>query len=236
MTDIHSHLIYDIDDGSRTLEESVELIRKLNLIGFDNLIITPHYILDSEYNKDNSIKEERLEIIKEKLTEENINVNIFIGNEIFINDNIVKLVESGYIETLGNTNCLLIELPFNNKIIGLDDIISDIKQAGYVPIIAHPERYTYFQDDYSLLDELRSRKVLFQSNYTSIIGANGKQAEKLIKYMLKHRYVDYLGTDLHRLDKTTLIDDWKKIDKLFNKVAGKDYYEKIKKNCDYLVS
>ena len=146
------------------------------------------------------------------------------------------MVEDGYIETLGDTNCLLIELPFHNKIIGLLDIISEIKNAGYLPIIAHPERYTYFQDDYSLVDELRCERVLFQCNYTSIIGRYGDSAEKLLKYMLKHRYVDYLGTDLHRVDRTTLIDNWKKIDKLFNKVAGKDYYEKIKRNCDFLVS
>ena len=146
------------------------------------------------------------------------------------------MVEDGYIETLGDTNCLLIELPFHNKIIGLLDIISEIKSAGYLPIIAHPERYTYFQDDYSLVDELRRERVLFQCNYTSIIGRYGDSAEKLLKYMLKHRYVDYLGTDLHRVDRTTLIDNWKKIDKLFNKVAGKDYYEKIKRNCDFLVS
>lgn len=236
MTDVHSHLIYGIDDGARSLEESIELIKKLSFIGFDNLIITPHYIEDSEYSASNEIKEEKLEIIRDELKKNNINVNIFIGNEIFINENIVNLVEDGYIETLGDTNCLLIELPFHNKIIGLLDIISEIKSAGYLPIIAHPERYTYFQDDYSLVDELRGEKVLFQCNYTSIIGRYGDSAEKLLKYMLKHRYVDYLGTDLHRVDRTTLIDNWKKIDKLFNKVAGKDYYEKIKRNCDFLVS
>lgn len=236
MTDIHSHLIYGIDDGSRSLEESIELIKKLNSIGFDNLIITPHYIEDSEYNADNKTKEERLEVIKEQLNKNNINVNVFIGNEIFINENIVSLVENGHIETLGDTNCLLIELPFHNKIIGLTDIISEIKEAGYLPIIAHPERYTYFQNDYSLVDELRNERVLFQCNYTSIIGRYGTDAEKLLKYMLKRRYVDYLGTDLHRTQGTTLIDNWEKIDKLFNKIAGKDYYAKIKKNCDYLVS
>lgn len=236
MTDIHSHLIYGIDDGARSLEESIELIKKLSSIGFDNLIITPHYIEDSEYSASNEIKEEKLEIIRDELKKNNIDVNIFIGNEIFINENIVNLVEDGYIETLGDTNCLLIELPFHNKIIGLLDIISEIKSAGYLPIIAHPERYTYFQDDYSLVDELRRERVLFQCNYTSIIGRYGDSAEKLLKYMLKHRYVDYLGTDLHRVDRTTLIDNWKKIDKLFNKVAGKDYYEKIKRNCDFLVS
>ena len=126
MTDIHSHLIYGIDDGARSIDESIELIKKLYSIGFNNLIITPHYIDNSEYNADNMLKEERLEAIKAKLREENIDVNIFIGNEIFIVDNIVDLVEKGFIETLADTNCLLIELPFHNKIIGLEDILYDI--------------------------------------------------------------------------------------------------------------
>lgn len=86
MTDIHSHLIYGIDDGARSLEESIELIKKLSSIGFDNLIITPHYIEDSEYSASNEIKEEKLEIIRDELKKNNINVNIFIGNEIFINE------------------------------------------------------------------------------------------------------------------------------------------------------
>ena len=75
MTDIHSHLIYGIDDGARSLEESIELIKKLSSIGFDNLIITPHYIEDSEYSASNEIKEEKLEIIRDELKKNNINVD-----------------------------------------------------------------------------------------------------------------------------------------------------------------
>ena len=76
MTDIHSHLIYGIDDGARSLEESIELIKKLSSIGFDNLIITPHYIEDSEYSASNEMQEEKLEIRRDELKKNNINVNI----------------------------------------------------------------------------------------------------------------------------------------------------------------
>ena len=235
MTDIHSHLIYGVDDGSRSIEESIEILQKLKQIGFDNVIITPHFIENSEYSSTNSEKEEKLLDIKGSLKSNNVDINIHIGNEIFINENIVELIDKGSIETLADTNYLLIELPFHNKILNLDDILYEIKHKGYIPIIAHPERYSYFQENYDLVDELREEGILFQSNYASIIGYYGKEAEKLLKYMLKHKYVDYLGTDIHRIDKICVIDNFKNIEKLFNKIAGKDYYQEIKDNCDFLV-
>lgn len=235
MTDIHSHLLFDVDDGSRSIEESIELLSRMKEIGFDNVIITPHYIEDSDYNSKNIEKENKLKELKIALSKENIDINICIGNEIFINENIISLIEDGSIESLNNTNHLLIELPFHNKILNLEDIIYELKYNGYVPVIAHPERYTYFQEDYELVDKLKEEGVLFQCNYSSIIGYYGKDALKLLKYMLKHRYVDYLGTDIHRLNRTDVIDNFKKIDKLFNKIAGKTYYQLIKDNCDNLI-
>jgi len=236
MTDIHSHLLYDVDDGSRSIEESIELLSRMKQIGFDNVIITPHYIENSDYNSKNLEKEKKLKELRKCLSEKSIDINIYIGNEIFINENIISLIEDGSIETLNNTNHLLIELPFHNKILNLEDIIYEIKYNGYIPIIAHPERYSYFQDDYELVDKLREDGILFQCNYSSIIGYYGKNAFKLLKYMLKHKYVDYLGTDIHRLDRTDVIDNFKKIEKLFIKYAGKDYYQHIKNNCDNLIN
>lgn len=235
MTDIHSHLIYGVDDGSRSIEESIEILQKLKQIGFDNVIITPHFIENSEYSSRNSEKEEKLLDIKNLLKSNDIDINIYIGNEIFINEDIKNLIEKGFVETLAGTNYLLIELPFHNKILNLEDVLYELKHKGYVPIIAHPERYSYFQENYKLVDELKEDGILFQSNYASIIGYYGKEAEKLLKYMLKHKYVDYLGTDIHRIDKICVIDNFKKIEKLFNKIAGKDYYKQIKDNCDFLV-
>ena len=90
MTDIHSHLLYDVDDGSKSIEDSVELLSRMKQIGFDNVIITPHYIEDSEYNSKNLEKEEKLEKLREALSNKNIDINIYIGNEIFINENIIS--------------------------------------------------------------------------------------------------------------------------------------------------
>ena len=147
----------------------------------------------------------------------------------------IEGIHEGKIYSLNNTKYLLFELPFHNQILGLADIIYEIKLQGYIPILAHPERYSYFQDNYNLVDELKEEGLLFQCNYSSIIGHYGKSSEKLLKYMLKKHYVDYLGTDIHHVNRATVLEQFKKIDKLFNKIAGKEYYQEIIKNCDDLV-
>ncbi len=235
MTDIHSHLIYGIDDGSRDINESIELLKKMKDIGFDNVIITPHYIENSDYSSNNEAKLERLEEIKKELFKNKIDINIHLGNEIFINENIVNHIKSNEIYPLNNSKYLLIEFPFHNQILNLEDMLYEIKYNGYIPIIAHPERYDAFKDDYSIVEKLREEGILFQANYSSIIGHYGKHAKKLLKRMLKDGYIDYLGTDLHRVGKTTVIDNFKKIEKKIRKITGKEYYKKIMNNCDDLV-
>jgi len=235
MTDIHSHILFDVDDGSRTIEESVELLKKMHEMGFNDVILTPHYIEGSEYNCKNKEKRKKIKQIKEELTKQKINVNIYLGNEIFINDNIYDLIKSDVIHTLNNTRYILIELPFHNQIVNLEDIIYELKIKGLIPIIAHPERYTYFQDNYQEIDRLREEGFLFQGNYASILGYFGKGSQKLLKYMLKKQYIDYLGTDIHRTSKTYVIDNFKKIEKNIIKITKKDYYNKIIENSNNII-
>ena len=144
MTDVHSHIPFDVDDGSSNIEESIELLKELKRVGFNNVILTPHYIDSSEYSCDNSVKLERFELLKEAVKD--IGINIYLGNEIFIDENIISFIKNREVFTLNNTRCILIELPFHNKIINLEDILYELKHVGLLPVIAHPERYSYFQE------------------------------------------------------------------------------------------
>ena len=235
MTDIHSHILFDIDDGSKNIEESIELLKKLKEIGFNNIILTPHYIEGSEYSSNNSEKNERFKELKKELLNQKIDINIYLGNEIFINNNIYELIKKAEIKTLNNTRYILIELPFHNQIVNLEDLIYELKITGLIPIIAHPERYTYFQKNYKEVDRLKEEGFLFQGNYASILGYYGKEAQKLLKYMLKKQYIDYLGTDIHRINKTYVIDNFKKIEKQIIKITKRDYYEEIKENNNNII-
>ena len=235
MTDIHSHILFDVDDGSRALEESIELLKRMHELGFNNVILTPHYIKGSEYSSENKEKKQKLEQIKKALIDNKININIYLGNEIFINNEIYDLIKLEHIHTLNNTRYILVELPFHNQIVNLEDIIYELKIKGLIPIIAHPERYSYFQNNYKEVDRLKEEGFLFQGNYASILGYYGKESQKLLKYMLKKQYIDYLGTDVHRTTKTYVLDNFKKIEKNIIKITKKDYYEEIKHNCDLIV-
>ena len=235
MTDIHSHLLFDVDDGSRNIEESITLLKQLKEIGFDNVIITPHYIKGSEYSSENKEKITKIKQIQEEINNQNIDINVYLGNEVFINNEIYDLIKEGHIYTLNKTKYILIELPFHNQIVNLEDIIYELKIKGLIPIIAHPERYTYFQENYDEVDRLREEGFLFQANYASILGHYGKGSQKLMKYMLKKQYIDYLGTDLHRTTKTYVIDNFKKIEKHIIKITKKEYYQEIQENCNNLI-
>ena len=236
MTDIHCHVMFDVDDGSRCLDESVELLKKLKKSGFDSVILTPHYIHGSTYNVPNDLKLKKLDILKKEILRCNIDINLYLGNEVFISNQMVDDILNNNIYTLNNSKYLLFELPFNNKIINLFDIIYEIKLQGYIPVLAHPERYITFQKDYKLVDKLKDEGVLFQANYGSILGYYGKDAAKLLKYMLKNRYIDYFGTDVHRIDNCYVLENFDKIKKSLKKVAGVDYYNEIVDNCDKLVN
>lgn len=240
MTDVHSHIMFDVDDGSYSIEESIALIKELKSVGFDNIILTPHYIentqyKDNKYRVANDEKEEKFNILKEAVKKEKIDINLFLGNEIFISKNIVDLVLENEIHPLANSKYLLIEFSLNNQTLNVGDVLYEIQNKGYTPIIAHPERYIYFQNNYKLVDNLKKEGILFQCNYASILGLYGKKASKLFKYMLKNKYVDYLGTDIHHMSNKFVIDNFSKIEKKIIKYSNIDYYNKIKDNCNKLV-
>ncbi len=235
MTDMHCHLIYGVDDGCRNIDESIDLIQRMHEVGFDNIIITPHYIEGTEYSATNGEKLTKLEVLREELKKRGIKVNLYLGNEIFINDHIPTCIEEGSAYSLNNGKYILFELPFHNQILGLSDIVHEMRIAGYIPILAHPERYHYFHDNYDLVDNLKEEGLLFQCNYASILGYYNRESEKLMKYMLKHQYVEYLGTDIHRMDKTYTVDNFKKIIKHIKRITGDDYFNEIMENCDNLI-
>ena len=229
MTDLHTHILYNVDDGSKSFEESLEMINKLSFLGFDKIISTSHFIEGTSYCADNEVRGQLL-LELQKHTD----VKLYLSNEIFINPYIDEYIDNNYIMPI-NKNTLLIELPMSSELKDALDILYELKTKGFRIILAHPERYTYFQDKYSLIDKFKEYDILFQCNFGSIIGLYGHNAEKLMKYLLKKGWVDYLGSDVHRAN-STFFNNFAKIEKHIIKYVGKDGYEQIIKNGDSLVS
>lgn len=197
MIDIHAHLLNNVDDGSRDIVESLNNLKAAAEVGFTDVILTPHYIENYYENNYESIKP-KIEELKLQLQDNNIPLKIHQGNEVYISENIGDLAKNNVVASLAKSQYLLFELPLENRIFALDNLIMDIKMAGYVPVLAHPERYKFIQNEPNELVDLISKGVLIQSNYGSIIGQYGKEPNKTIIKMLKNNMVHFLGTDTHR--------------------------------------
>ena len=141
-TDIHSHLIPGIDDGAQTAAESVELIKNILDLGFRKIITTPHVMLDYFRNTPETIFT-GFNILKEELVKQNIEVDIEAAAEYYLDEDFENKIDRGNILTVGK-DYLLFEIPFSNYPINLYEIIEKIISKGYKPILAHPERYSYF--------------------------------------------------------------------------------------------
>lgn len=197
MIDIHSHLLYGVDDGAKTIEESIDILRDLERYGYNKIILTPHYIRGSAYNSPRRENVKRLQVLREALKENNINIELYLGNEIYIDDELLDLFKSGTISTLNNTDYALIELPMSGKYDDYKDIFAYLISKGCRVILAHPERYRSFQEDFNKVYELEKIGVLFQSNLDSIIGKYGEAAEKTIRRLLTEKKIAFLATDIH---------------------------------------
>lgn len=195
--DIHSHILYGIDDGSKTLEESINIIKEHVMMGFTDIVLTPHYIENSKYETDNIEKQNILKELKQELKKQNIKINLYLGNEVFVNNNLEELIEKEEISTINNSRYLLIEFPMNEKPKDINNIIYELKIKGIIPIIAHPERYDYVEKNPNIVLEWIEEGALLQSNYGSIIGIYGSGPQKTIKKLLKKDLIDVLATDIH---------------------------------------
>lgn len=232
MIDMHSHILYDVDDGCKSIQDSIAIIRKMKKIGFDKIVLTPHYIKGSNYVCDNDTKKQRLNLINQLLKENEIDVELILGNEVYINDEIDDLIMSKQIFTINKTRYILIELPLYNKINNVEDIIYELKLRGYLPIIAHPERYLYFQQNKQELKKIYESGVYFQCNYGSVIGQYGKDAMNLVTYLLENNMVSFMGTDIHKPD-SNVLSNFDQIKKKIIEYVGEDGFKRI--TCDNII-
>lgn len=221
MIDIHSHILPGIDDGAKTIEESLKIIEEAKAVGFTKIITTPHY-LEDRFNVE---EEKRIKLIK-SISEKEKDIKIEIGNEIYANPKILSFIEQKKASTLANSRYVLFEIPFRDKIVYFNQMVDDLKRNGYLLIIAHPERYEIVMQNPKIVEEWKKRGIYLQCNYESIIGRYGKQSKKLMKLFLKHKLVDFLGSDVHR------IGTYEKVAISISKIkeiVNDEYFEKLSK-------
>ena len=234
MKDIHSHLLVGIDDGSESFEESIKILKLMEKSGITDLIITPHYVENSQYNCNNKDKKELFKQLIEKKDENNININLYLGNEVFFTSNIIDLIKQGEIRTLNNTRYLLIEFPLHNIYNNTLEVIQRLVSKGVIPVLAHPESYEVFQNNPDIIKEYLRAGVLMQGNFTSLFGKYGPTPKKLLTYYLKNEWITFLGSDTHHEVKY----DARKLEKMLLKVTKDKYYVKdlMENNFDKVIN
>lgn len=199
--DIHSHILPGIDDGSKTLEESIETLRNLSEQGFTRVIATPHYMNETIYVSTYAKNVKAFSKLEKEMERAGVKIKIYLGNEIYIDEKILSLLKARKVTTLAQSKYLLIEVPLNEEFPNFEDYLMEFIENGYKVILAHPERYAIFQKDYDRLKELHETGVLLQSNYGSVYGKYGREAKKLVKKMIKDRLIFTFGSDMHHPSK-----------------------------------
>lgn len=195
MIDIHSHLVYGVDDGSKNIKDTITMLEEAEWAGFTDIIFTPHY-MEGVYEVPCEEIKNRISNIEDRTNK--VSLNIYQGNEIYISNEMMSLINTKKAMSLNNSRYVLFELPMRDRPMNLDQVIYDLLQAGKTPVMAHPERYTYVQENPNMLLDYIDQGVLFQANYGSIMGKYGGEIKNTVKKLLKHDMIHFLGSDNHR--------------------------------------
>lgn len=193
--DMHSHLIPGIDDGVKTLEESLVLIRELAQLGYQKLITTPHIYRDL-YPNDSATILAGLQLVKAAILEQQIPIEIHAAAEYFMDDHFEELLNKKELLTL-KENIVLVEMSFMAPPPKVEDYIFSMRTKGYQPILAHPERYGFLGNSLTKFERFKDLGCHFQLNLLSLSGRYGSDVQKVAEKLLKAGMIDYLGTDLH---------------------------------------
>jgi tyrosine-protein phosphatase YwqE len=193
---MHSHLIPGIDDGAPDMETSIKLIRGLMALGYKKIITTPHINTDFFPNTPEIILAGKAAVIAE-LERQKIGVEFSAAAEYLMDDSFTRALDAREPFLTLKDNLILVELSFAVPSINLKELLFNLQLNGYQPILAHPERYLYFGANKGWYDQIRDAGALFQLNLLSLIGHYGKESQQLAEYLIKKKYVDLLGTDMH---------------------------------------
>lgn len=197
MIDFHTHIIPNIDDGSRSIEETINLIKEAKEAGFEGIVLTSHYI-ENYYETDVPERDVWVKAISENLRSKGIEANLYLANEIYMSDNMMNLLIEGKASTINNSSYVLFEMPLDAEPANLYDVIYTLQENKLIPVLAHPERYSFIQKEPELAYDLIEKGVLMQANYGSIIGQYGQKAEMIVRKFFESNMIHFLGTDVHR--------------------------------------
>ena len=228
-TDMHSHILPGIDDGSPDVETSLQLIKGLMKLGITSSVATPHIIGDM-YRNDSKSVGNALAILQKSLADNDIDFKVSAAAEYMLDDYFLSLLSSGTGLLTLKDNYILTEFSYAARPDNVEETLFHIITEGYRPILAHPERYGYFHNDLKQYNRLRDIGFSLQVNLLSLTGYYGKGVQKAAEYLLKHELVSFAGSDLHHarhLEMLSHPDSRKAFEKAFAKAAFNEEFGEV---------
>ena len=208
-TDLHSHLIPGVDDGVETIDQAMDCIRGLAELGIQKVITTPH-ISKEHYPNEELVLTRNCEILREQADKERVPIEIEVAAEYMLDTFFLDRLDKTDLLTFGPERYLLIETGWLAPPLLLDEMLFRIQTKGYIPVLAHPERYSYYANYPEVLGKFKEQGCLFQLNWMSLVGRYGPQPRKQAQFLLKNGWIDFIGSDLHRPE------DLSKLEALFS--------------------
>jgi protein-tyrosine phosphatase len=218
-TDIHSHILPGIDDGSPDIETSLQLVKGIYDLGIRKTVATPHVICDL-YRNTPAIINDALERLATACTKAKINISITAAAEYMLDDYFLQLLKSPAPLLAIHKNLILTEQSFASATDNLHHIAFEMVTLGYRPIMAHPERYHFYHSNYEAYSRLKDMGFLLQINLLSLTGYYGKPVAKAAKYLVANNLADLVGTDMHHFRHLEVLKDKKSLH-IFDKLLGK---------------
>ena len=202
MADMHCHIIPGVDDGSPDMETTLAMLRIAHENNIHRMLVTPHY-KNGHHNVSPQSLLRRIGEVEAACSAEGIEMKLFPGHEIFYFDGMEEALEEGKFCTMNDTDRVLIEFMPNEQFSYIRNALDKVRGMGYVPILAHVERYACMVDDWHRTAELKEMDIEIQVNAADITGALGGKVKSFVGTLLDQRLVDYVGTDAHDSKKRT---------------------------------
>ena len=193
--DLHSHLIPSIDDGSKSIEESLEILRGMRELGYEKVITTPHVMADAYQNSTRTILE-GLHMLREAVATEGIEIEIEAAAEYYLDEELIARLKRGDILTIAN-EYLLFETSYFSKPLNFEEVVFEIQAKGYKPLLAHPERYRYIDKPREEFGRMKELGIYFQLDINSLGGYYGSQAKENARLLSEWGMISFLGSDVH---------------------------------------
>ena len=194
--DIHNHILPGIDDGAKTVEDSITLIKGMGEFGISRFIATPHIMHNYYPNTEETINKALSDLQDALLENQLTDIALSAAAEHMIDDNFESLLEEAKVMPLGD-DYLLLEMSFLQASINLDSAIEKTTHSGYFPILAHPERYLYYRNKHEVFRTLKKKGVKLQLNLLSLGEYYGTETHKNTQELLKEKLIDFVASDLH---------------------------------------